>query len=49
MRDLNKEEMMEINGGGVDKKKERSFFDRTIDGIGGAITGFAGMISSWFN
>lgn len=48
MRDLNKEEMMEINGGTADKEKERSGAGGFIDALGNAFSSFTGMISSWF-
>lgn len=40
--------MMEINGGSVDKKKERSGADRFVDMIGSAFNSFVGMVSSLF-
>ncbi|WAC41490.1 hypothetical protein [Pedobacter sp. SL55] len=49
MKNLSKEEMMEINGGAVDKKKERSGYSGAFDMLGNAVTGFGGWISSWFN
>ena len=49
MKDLSKEEMIEINGGSVDKKKERSGHDRLVDMFGNAVTGFSGWVSSWFS
>ncbi|WP_299568525.1 hypothetical protein [uncultured Pedobacter sp.] len=48
MRDLNKEEMLEINGGSVDKKKERSGGAGILDTISYAFNSFAGMVSGWF-
>lgn len=49
MKNLNNEEMVNINGGNADNIKERSFFDSTVNTIGGAITGVVGIVSSWFN
>lgn len=49
MKDLSKEEMIEINGGAVDKKKERSGDGGLFDMLGNAVTGFSGWVSSWFN
>lgn len=49
MRNLSNEEMTYVNGGNSDVEKERSFFGSAINTIGGAITGFAGLVTSWFS
>lgn len=48
MRNLSITEMINVNGGSVDAKKERSFFDSAVNTVGSAITGLAGIVSSWF-
>ncbi|SOD19884.1 hypothetical protein [Pedobacter xixiisoli] len=48
MRDLNKQEMMEISGGGVGKKV-RSGHDGVLEMMGSAIGGLSGWISGLFN
>lgn len=49
MKNLNKQEMIEINGGAVDKKKERSGYGGALEMMGNAISGIGGWLSSWFD
>lgn len=41
--------MMEINGGTVDKKKERSGFDTFIDAVGYAFNNFVTVVNKLFS
>ena len=48
MKNLNDVEMLSINGGTVDENKERSGFTVLLNSVGSALSGFAGMVGSWF-
>lgn len=48
MKSLNDVEMVNINGGSVDENKERSGFAVLLNSVGSALSGFAGMVGSWF-
>lgn len=45
MKDLTKEEIIEIDGG---KEKERDGIDKLAEMVGGVIGGIAGAIGGWF-
>lgn len=47
MENLSHKELLEINGGNIEK--ERTSFGATVDAVAGIITGAAGLIASWFN